>query len=124
MTPRGLADVNGSSVQSSPSIQPSRYGLKEKLKPIEYSAQKVLTNLETQVDGIDVVFKRQDPNNKAQQDRISEYKQSINPMALRIKKSNDFKVKPLRRVESDFMMFKDIFVNPQQARLEQLHSQQ
>lgn len=70
-TPTNHAD---SSVFFSAAIQPSRYGLMEKLKPIEYSTQKVLTDLESQVEVIESVFKQQDPNNKSQQERINLYK--------------------------------------------------
>ncbi|KAL4503409.1 hypothetical protein ABPG72_001015 [Tetrahymena utriculariae] len=102
-------------------IQPSRYGLKEKLKPIEYKPLKVLGDLENKVEGLDIIFRKQDPTNENIQRKIHQYTQSIEPMMMRIKQPNEFKLKPLRRVESDFQMFKDIFVQPQQQRLNQLN---
>ena len=68
---------------------------------MQYQAQKVLGDLETKVEVIDTIFKK-DPSNATQQKRISLYTKSIEPMALRIKKPNEFKLRPLRRVESDF----------------------
>ncbi|EGR30736.1 hypothetical protein IMG5_124480 [Ichthyophthirius multifiliis] len=98
-------------------IQPSRFGLKEKLKPISFNSIKVLEEMENQIEEASVLFNGADQNT---QKKMNQYIKQIEPQQKRIKQANQFQIKPLRKKESDFQMFKEIFVLPQQSRLNQL----
>ncbi|EGR28957.1 hypothetical protein IMG5_166240, partial [Ichthyophthirius multifiliis] len=100
--------------------QPSRYGIIQKLKPITYNPIQVLEKIESQIEEIDIRFKNMDVLNPNTQKKINQYAKQIEPEQTRIVKVSEFKVKPLKRNEYDYLIFKDIFVYPQEERLNKL----
>ncbi|KAL4494443.1 hypothetical protein ABPG72_019853 [Tetrahymena utriculariae] len=93
-------------------LLPSRYNVNEKVKPITYVSKEVLVDLEGKVEQLEIA-------KIDEKQKIKEFK-NLQPCAFRVKQPQQFKNKPLRRQESDFQMFKEIFVAPKEKKLEDL----
>lgn len=112
---KNLNDI--SPQKTTKNYMPSRYNVNERVPPITYSAKFVLNDLENKVENLDdnlvnvdeVKFKK----------KIAESK-SIAPIINKITSPNEFKKKPLRRHENDFMLYKEIFVQPKEKILVEL----
>ena len=96
---------------------PSRYNVNERVPPITYSSKYVLNDLENKVENLDDNLVNIDETKFSK--KVAESK-SIVPIANKITIPNEFKKKPLRRHENDFMLYKEIFVQPKEKILSEL----
>ena len=64
------------------------------------------------MDELDIKYYEE--NDKNNQKKVKEFKDIV-PSNVRITKPREFKSKPLRRTENDFLMYKEIFVQPKEV---------
>ncbi|KRW98401.1 hypothetical protein PPERSA_12880 [Pseudocohnilembus persalinus] len=106
-------------VESRKGYLPKRFNINDRIQPITYNQSMVLGKIENQVDELDQKFAK--TIDVKQQNTLKEQElQKIRPSQKRLEKPHDFKNKPLRRHENDFIMYKEIFVQPKQNRLNNL----
>ncbi|CAD8049164.1 unnamed protein product [Paramecium primaurelia] len=91
---------------STKNYQPSRFVVAERLQPITYKAQEILSEFQTKIE--DAFFSQ--PNQL----------KSMQPSQQRVLQPKEYKKKPLRRQENDMQMYKDIFVQPKADALQEL----
>lgn len=96
---------------------PSRYNVNERVPPITYSSKIVLNDLENKVESLDDNLVNVDESKFSK--KVAESK-TIVPLVNKITEPNEFKKKPLRRHENDFLLYKEIFVQPKEKILSEL----
>jgi hypothetical protein len=96
---------------------PSRFNVNERVPPITYSSKIVLNDLENKVESLDDNLVNIDETKLSK--KVAESK-GILPMVSKITVPNEFKKKPLRRHENDFLLYKEIFVQPKEKVLIEL----
>ncbi|KAM3147528.1 hypothetical protein pb186bvf_000335 [Paramecium bursaria] len=82
--------------------QPSRFVVAERLQPITYKAKEVLNEFQSKIEEFGTSAKQ------------------LQPSQTRVTQPKEYKKKPLRRVDNDLQMYKDIFVQPKADALEEL----
>ena len=97
---------------------PSRKNANERAskRPI-YSPKLVLGDLQSRMTELDNMMSVADRKNIEQ--KVMEYK-AIEPLQTRVQTAKDFRKKPLRRQDYDFLLYKEIFVNPKERMLKEL----
>ncbi|CAK84978.1 unnamed protein product (macronuclear) [Paramecium tetraurelia] len=85
--------------------QPSRFVVAERLQPITYKTQEVLSEFQTKIESTIL-----NPN----------LLKSVQPSQQRVIQPKEYKKKPLRRQENEMQMYKDIFVQPKADALQEL----
>lgn len=96
---------------------PSRFNVNERVPPITYSSKVVLNDLENKVESLDDNLVNIEEAKFSK--KVAESK-TILPMVSKITVPNEFKKKPLRRHENDFLLYKEIFVQPKEKVLIEL----
>jgi len=113
--PKNLAEMTPP--RNGKNYMPSRYNVNERVPPITYSSKIVLNDLENKVESLDDNLVNIDETKLSK--KVAESK-AILPLVNKITVPNEFKKKPLRRHENDFMLYKEIFVQPKEKVLIEL----
>lgn len=83
---------------------PSRFVVADKLQPITYNPKEVFQDFQHRIEEFET---------------FKEVK-TLQPSQQRVTQPKEFKKRPLRRLENDFQMYKEIFVQPKAQALQQL----